>query len=184
MYITGWCSFNLYDFDFLDAYDKKRYTHDCDPDDIRIRDWFTNNTIFDPNDPEDPGDDGPQTINWLVYNTSDPLHKTTLCLAHTCMWVVPVWQPAAFINGFLLWDFEPATKSFDTDFDLSVYDKMCELILEPHSWRDRCFEAHISTMFSLTEDTVFDYACVYTYACSKQHEYLLEPSDYGYEGKK
>lgn len=121
--------------------------------------------------------------NRLIYNTSSPYHKTTVCLGHQCLWVVPVWQPQAFINGYLLFDEAPAVFDFSPGNDIAIYDQMCALLLEPHVWANKCFEAHISTAFSLTEETFWDYACVYNYACSSSHEYLLQDGEGYYVGK-
>lgn len=100
----------LYDFDKRDVNESaaaaaagagKRYPGHCDDHAIHIQDFFSYRTIFNPNDPTDPGGNGLQTINWLIYNTSDWRHKTSVCLGHQCLFVVPVWQPQVqnFLKG-------------------------------------------------------------------------------------
>ena len=78
----GWCAYNLMDFDFLDDIDRKRTPYDCDPSAITVRDFFSNNTIFDPNDPTCPGCNGPQQINWYKISLHETNATSTTCTTY------------------------------------------------------------------------------------------------------
>ena len=137
----------------------------CDDSYIEVQDFFTNNTVFNDSAPVSNSASGfGQLQNWLMFNTSNPYHKFSICLEHQCMYVVPVWPPQAFIHGF---EFPlPQVFIYDTPGDTAMYDKMCQSLLNPEVTSSQCLTGRISTSPTMVPEFEYDYACIYTFNCA------------------